>query len=242
MPIMRADHQLADQAVQRLAELYQIIVRKDWGEADPDAGEEGWRGGEWSLEELDILQQGVADLAEAMGGHDVFARNIGQINISQVDMKHRGLASVHGIRFTSSSMSIDAWTVVHELGHVWDARFGWRLSKALQAYTGGHTNWLAMLVKKWQGQCDDDGRWPGCNRAGYFYGGPPPAGSDKNFNRVEDFAESVAAYVYPDVVQARVNQFREDPRYRDLLYYADYRQTRRWAFIDGLIKGAIIVR
>ena len=81
---------------------------------------------------------------------------------------------------------------------------------------------------------------PGCNRWGYFYGDIPPAGSDQNFNRKEDFAESVTAYVYPAMVQARVDRFKDGP-YRELLYYADYTQTRRWAFVDGLIKGTIPV-
>ena len=83
---------------------------------------------------------------------------------------------------------------------------------------------------------------PGCNRYGYFYGDVPPAGSDQNFNRKEDFAESVTSYVYPALVQPRVDRFKDDEQYRDLLYYADYTQTRRWTFVEGLIKGTIIVK
>ena len=57
----------------------------------------------------------------------------------------------------------------------------------------------------------------------------------------EDFAESVAAYFYPDVAQARVERFKENDLYRDVLYYADYTQTRRWAFVQALIEGTIVV-
>lgn len=240
MTITRADSQQADQVVQDLQETYQMSVEKDWGEGT-EADPQEWSGGEWSLEELRILHKGVADLANAMRGADKFVENIGSITISQVEMKYRGLASVHGIKFTASKISIDPWTVVHELAHVWDANSGWKLSRTLESYTGGCTNLVAMALKRARGQCDEKRRMPGCNRLGYFYGGVPPAGSDQNFNRKEDFAESVAAYVYPALVQQRVDRFKDDDNYRDLLYYSDYTQTQRWAFVDGLIKGTIVV-
>jgi hypothetical protein len=238
MTIARADSQQADQIAQDLQETYQLSVVRDWGEgteADPQV----WSGGEWSLEELHTLQKGVADLAHAMGGPDKFIQNVGSIAISQVEMKHRGLASVHGIKFTASEISIDPWTVVHELAHVWDANSGWRLSKVFESHTGGRTNVVAMALKRVRGECDEKRRLPGCNRFGYFYGDIPPAGSDQNFNRREDFAESVTAYVYPALVQGRVDRFKDDDSYRDVLYYPDYTQTRRWAFVDGLIQGTI---
>jgi hypothetical protein len=241
MTITRADSQQADQIRQDLADTYGVTVQKDWGEQDTEAGTVTWSGGEWSLDELNTLQKGVADLAIAMGGPEKFIQNIGRIGISQVEMRHRGLASIHGIKFTASSISIDTWTVVHELAHVWDANSRWRLSKALEAYTGGYTNWVAMLIKKGRGNCDEGGRWPGCNRFGYFYGDVPPAGSDQNFNRKEDFAESVTAYVYPAEVQRRVDRFKEDDKYQELLYYADYTQTQRWSFVQDLVTGSIVV-
>jgi hypothetical protein len=239
MTIAKAEGHQADQIAHDLKETYQLNVVKDWGEGT-EADPHEWRGGEWSLEELNTLQKGVTDLATAMGGPDKFIENIGSITISQVEMKHRGLASVHGIKFTASEISIDPWTVVHELAHVWDANSGWRLSKTMESYTGGRTNLVAMAFKRIRGECDETGRLPGCNRFGYFYGDVPPAGSDRNFNRREDFGESVTAYVYPALVQARVDRFKDDASYRDLLYYPDYTQTPRWAFVDGLIKGTIV--
>lgn len=242
MTITKAESSQADQIAQNLAETYQVTVLKDWGEQTTGAAAGSWSEGEWSLDELNILQKAVTDLANAMGGPDKFFANIGRpITINQVEMKYRGLASVHGIKFTAASISIDIWTVVHELAHVWDANYGWRLSKALQTYTGGRTDPVAMFFKRQRGQCDEDRRFPGCNRFGYFYGDTPPAGSDQNFNRKEDFAESVTAYVYPDLVQTRVDHFKDDARYRDVLYYPDYTQTKRWAFVDELFKGTIVV-
>jgi hypothetical protein len=240
MAIIAADSHVADQIVQELVGTYQVTVVKDWGEQTGETGQVSWNGGEWSLDELHTLQKGIVDLATAMGGPDKFTRNLGSITINQVDIKYRGLASSRGVKFTTSAISIDAWTVVHELSHVWDAKSGWRLSKALERYTGGRTNLLAMALRKVRGECDVEGRMPGCNRWGYFYGDIPPAGSDQNFNRKEDFAESVTAYVYPAMVQARVDRFKDGP-YRELLYYADYTQTRRWAFVDDLIKQTIPV-
>jgi hypothetical protein len=241
MAITRAESQQADQIVQSLSESYQVTVVKDWGEQEAEAPGDGWQGGYWSLNELHTLREAVADLANAMGGADRFIRNVGSVTISQEEMKHRGLTSPGRIRFTASPVSIDKWTVVHELGHAWDGHFGWRLSKALQKHTGGHTNWLVRLFKKWSGQCDEECRLPGCNSFGYFYGDVPPAGSDTNFNRKEDFAEAVAAYCYPTEAQSRVERFKADDRYRELLYYADYTQTKRRAFVDELVKGTISV-
>jgi hypothetical protein len=242
MAITKADSQQADQIAQNLLATYQIIIVKDWGEWGAEAPTDDWQGGYWSLEELHTLQGAIADLARAMEGADKFTTNVGSLIISQEEMEHRGLASPGRIRFTASPVSIDKWTVVHELGHAWDDHFGGRLSKALQKHTGGYTNWLVKLFKKWFRQCDEDCRLPGCNSFGYFYGGVPPAGSDTNFNHREDFAEAVAAYCYPAVAQSRVERFKEDDRYRELLYYADYTQTERWAFVGGLIRGAITVR
>ena len=245
MAIPQADGRRADQVVHNLAETYQITVLKDWGTGQGEQGTkaagDNWHGGEWSLEELHILREGITGLANAIGGAERFAGNIGHITIRQVDMRYRGLASPRGIKFTASPVSIDLWTVVHELAHVWDACHRWRLSKALQAYTGGYTNWLAWLMRRAGGRFDEERRWPGCNRSGYFYGGFPPAGSDQNFNRKEDLAESVTAYVYPDVAQTKVARFNDDARYREFLYYPDYAQTRRWAFVDGLAKATILV-
>jgi len=240
----KADHQSAEKIVQYLTETYQLTIS-----------------GDWSLDELQTLQQAVQDLAKAMGGANEFVGNIGILTISEAEMEYKALASAqgvklraspistHGINYTAAPKSssshaptsIDTETLVHELAHVWDANSGWRLSKALQGYTGGRTNLLASLVKRWRGQCDEERRLPGCNRFGYFYGDIPPGGSDPNFNRKEDFAESVTAYVYPSLVQARVERFGNDDRYRDFLYYQDYTQTRRWEFIDGLLKGNIVI-
>lgn len=216
-----------------LATTYQVLVSEIEDRERPSGPSP------WSLDELSLLLEAVTNVAQAMGGVAAFVDRLGDIPMRQVDMAHRGLASERGIDFTASSASIDKWTVVHELGHVWDARQGWRLSRALQDYTGGRTCWLAGRLKQWLGRCDGQNRWPGCNRSGYFYAGLPPAGSDRNFNRREDFAEALAAFVYPAEAQSRVERFRGDPDYEALLYYADYTQTGRWSFVDALLRDEL---
>lgn len=122
------------------------------------------------------------------------------------------------------------------MAHAWDGNFGWKLSDKLEDYTVGYTNILGSAYKWLRGDCDLSKMLPGCNNAGYFYAGIPPAGSDANFNRLEDFAESVTAYVYPIEAQRKINDFLMNPNYRDFLYYPDYTKTPRWAFINYLVK------
>lgn len=106
------------------------------------------------------------------------------------------------------------------------------------------------------------GRLPGCNAAGYFYG-DKPSGSNWSFNRKEDFAESVAMYVGWE----RGNDLSEHAKKRVIRYqlkngerdgfgtvdnwqeYAeyfypengDYTKTKRWQFVDDLVKGKLVV-
>ena len=127
------------------------------------------------------------------------------------------------------------------MGHLWDGRYGWRLSIGLERFTGGHTDVWEAYELFYSGRCDPPNfRLPGCNRAGYFYGGVPAKGSDINFNRVEDFAESVAAYVFPVEAQQWVERWHGTP-YEGLLWYPDYHATVRWQYINGLIDGTIAI-
>lgn len=179
-----------------------------------------------------------------MLGPDKFVRSLGGVSVERgglVDLLgDKGLSNAHWVSFGSKSGSVDKWTVVHEFAHAWDANFGWQLSIGLESFTGGRTDYpglytdLSAGFEGMAGQCQDDKR-PGCNNYRYFYGGTPAAGSDRNFNNKEDFAESVAAYVYPIDAQGRVEQFKRGA-YKDQLYYPDYRQTARWTYVDQLVK------
>ncbi|HKY54428.1 MAG TPA: hypothetical protein VJM08_08990, partial [Anaerolineales bacterium] len=95
---------------------------------------------------------------------------------------------------------------------------------------------------------------------GYFYG-DKPSGSNWKFNRLEDFAESVAMYVgwarnndLSTWAEARVKRYLLENGANDKdfgtdywAYYAkffypdngDYTKTKRWKFVEELVKGRI---
>jgi RHS repeat-associated protein len=248
----------ASNIIKNLLNHYDVYVEKDWGEKEWYAFQSGWpfivkkcgwEKGKWDMVELQTLEGGVIDLVNAMGNAKKFRTFIGVTVITRGNAQgNRGITSYgsHVIEFQDqgtlpttvdkeNSATIDKWTVVHEFGHAWDRIYNWRLSARLESYTGGYTNLFWSGLKSAIGNCDEEHRLPGCNQAGYYYGPLPPGGSAESFDRKEDFAESVAAYVYPDIAQSRVAKFQGEPA----LYYSDYTKTNRWAFIDGLIKGTI---
>ncbi len=103
------------------------------------------------------------------------------------------------------------------------------LSEKLVIATGGRfdTPGLNCEGRKWL---------PGCNAIQYYYGDIPPKGSDNNFTPGEDFAESVAAYVFPSYADAQVSGFRGNEK-EQYLFYSNYTKTKRWAFINNLNTG-----
>jgi hypothetical protein len=245
----------ADKIVRNLSSSYDINIKKDWGHYTTYSTQlawppiltcTAWDPGRWTVIELQTVEAGVTELASAMGGSAKFKNFIGGLKIILTDSTcGRGCTSWNKIEFldrgkppTSINISngdnIDKWTVVHELGHAWDGNNWGNLSKGLEKFTGGSTSWFGGYPSG----CDVHNRLPGCNNAGYFYSGPPPAGSDAGFNRKEDFAESVAAYVYPIAAQSRVVGYKGDPVYGNL-YYSNYTGTKRWDYINGLITGTI---
>ncbi len=159
----------------------------------------------WAAQDLEFLHQSIMLFAKIMGGSESFKRRLGEVLIERTDTgTSLGLAYKDRIKLSKNSQ-LNAWSVIHELAHVWDAKNQWRLSQALEKYTNGYTNPLLSSMKKitpsqWDaglrgaenkpGYC---GRKPGVNAAGYFYG-DKPSGANWRFNRKEDFAESVVMY------------------------------------------------
>jgi len=180
---------------------YQIDIVPDWGE-----GTDGtWQTGKWEKDELDRLYGFIGLFANAIGGSANFIKNIGGVQVKKANIgSHGGEAYSHNVSLSDKG-TFSAWTIVHELAHAWDGNHGWRLSVALERYTGGHTSLPLSFLKRLFEQRDSGfwkpedqpgrrGRFPGCNAVGYFYG-DKPSGSNWAFNRKEDFAESVAMYV-----------------------------------------------
>ena len=225
----------------------------------------------WRAPDLESLHTFISLFAEIMGGNQNFKHQFGEVLIERADTG-TSLALAYKDRIKLSEKSqFSAWSVIHELAHVWDAKNQWNLSLALEKATGGTTNlFLSNLKKKIPNQWDAGlsgaekipgryGRKPGVNAYGYFYG-DTPSGSNWQFNRKEDFAESVAMYCgwqrnnfLSKTAHGRIERYLLPNGTKDPLYdiadnwsdYAryfypeggDYAKTKRWKFIDSLIRG-----
>ena len=264
----QADTQYAMGKLAFLRAHFQVDVVPDWGDSSGT-----WQPGLWAKNELDQLENILDCFSSCIGGPDNLKKFTGGVTVRKADIgSHGGEALAHQVSLSTKG-PFSAWTVVHELSHTWDANHNWGLSRALEKYTGGFTSpWLAYAKRLIGGaDCAPNGpeekpgrrgRLPGCNAAGYFYG-DKPSGSNWMFNRVEDFAESVAMYVawgrnndLSNWAHARVNRYTladgaSDPNfgvdnwatYKKYFYPdgGDYAKTKRWQFVDELVKGQINV-
>ena len=266
----RSEAQLAEAKLAQLKADYQVDVLADWGDEKPEGGG-GWKMGTWTKAELDKLHSALGLIADALGGKDKFIRNLGGVSVRKADIgSHGGEALLHRVSLSTKG-TFSAWTVVHEFAHAWDANHGWKLSRQLEKYTGGYTSPVLSLAKRLAGLSDSGlfneekkpgryGRKPGCNAAGYFYG-DKPSGSNWNFNRLEDFAESVAMYLgwqrdndLSNWAKARIDRYLlengvEDKNFgiENWMYYGkyfypeggDYTKTKRWKFVDDLVNERV---
>jgi hypothetical protein len=264
----QSDVQYATEKLAQLKSEYMVHVLVDWGD---DSGT--WQAGNWAKEELDKLDNSIACFANRIGGQEKFKEYIGGVTVKKADIgSHGGEALSHRISLSTKG-TFSAWTVAHEFAHAWDANHGWKLSRMLEKYTGGNTSPVLSLLKRLaklsdSGFLSDEdkpgrrGRQPGCNRAGYFYG-DKPSGSNWKFNRIEDFAESVAMYIgwekgndLSNWAKARINRYLLDDGVEDKnfgadnwAYYkkyfypqdGDYSKTKRWQFVDDLVNGRMRV-
>lgn len=265
----QSESQLAAEKLARLRADFQVTVLADWGE-EISMGNSTWKEGTWSFAELDKLYDSLALLAAAMGGNERFKDNIAGVTVKKAGIGSHGGEAWKGQVTFAIGKPVSPWTVVHEFAHIWDENNGWNLSRRLERDTGGFTSRFFSWVKKILRLADLNGftradepgkrgRKPGCNARGYFYG-DKPSGSDSNFNRVEDFAESVAMFIgwngtnaLRDHAHARISRYllangETDPFFRindnwaDYMRYfypegGDYTKTKRWRFVEGLVKG-----
>jgi hypothetical protein len=242
----QADAQYAQAKLAQLKGEYQVNVLADWGDSDG-----AWTPGLWTRAELDKLHNAITLLVNAMGDPANFVRNLGGVTVKKADIgTHGGEAIAHQVSLSTKG-TFSSWTVVHEFSHAWDANYGWKLSRLLEKYTGGYTNPLLSYLKQLAGLSDSAflspeqkpgryGRKPGCNKAGYFYG-DKPSGSNWNFNRVEDFAESVAMYVawgknndLSDWAEARLKRYLLENGAKDKNFGVDnWKDYAKYFYSDG---------
>jgi hypothetical protein len=149
-----------------------------------------FRRASWSEDELRLLIQGVANLARLMGGAAEFRRQLGRVLIWRAPFRTRMAAMaaplLDVVYFEGASWGDEPeflWQTVHELAHVWDIHSFYGLSRGLKSATGssyGRFKWQSPIPFEYE----PGGDW--------LEGRPPP------LNALEDWADSVATYVYPE--------------------------------------------
>lgn len=121
---------------------------------------------------------------------------------------------------------LSQWTVLHELGHALDASRGWQLSRRMQLATGSGfpLKFVHKLHPKWR-------------MFWYRVGSPPPpCGVNAKFNAIEDFAETVAAYILPERAKAKA---AANGYHYEKYGYNHFHQTPRGQFFAGLLKEEV---
>jgi hypothetical protein len=172
--------------------------------------------GEWGVRELALLEEVFTRYREA-GMPVPFPFPV------RIAMEHSGKNCLRGNKtICLNANGLTAWTISHELAHGWDAADGWRLSKAMRKAT--KSGFLWQFGHRWQ---------PEWRLFWYRVGNPPtPCGVDKHFNAIEDFAEAVTAYLYPEEAAKRAAE-------RGMPYekwgYAHFHDTPRGIFLRELI-------
>lgn len=97
------------------------------------------------------------------------------------------------IRFTPDNLT--QWTIVHELGHALDASYGWKLSQRMRVETG--SGFPVKVLHK---------AFPRWKLFWYRVGSPPPpCGVNEKFNSIEDFAETVTAFIFPEKAKEKAS-------------------------------------
>ncbi|MFZ1464633.1 MAG: RHS repeat-associated core domain-containing protein, partial [Anaerolineae bacterium] len=184
----------ARKVIKLLLDLYGILIDIDFGwqpVLHPAPGQPGhiWVKGGWELADLETVQNAVGDFAAKAGGASAAHTVLGGVTI------RRGSGSFQlysGIELTDSTFNQAGLrkkfgpriAVVHELAHYWDWKTGGIWSKVMNtsgALVDGMTAFVGM----------------GNESAPTLYG---------QKNAQEEWAESVAMYVYPEYEQILLSE------------------------------------
>ena len=173
-------HSLADDAAQ---------VRATVAGLARDYGLRVFKAQTWTAEETRHLHEAAEELSSMMGGSARFRRKLRWVPIWRTQRRTRMAAMAApllGVVFFAGASWHDVaefkWQTVHELAHVWDICSFYRLSTGLKRATGsiyGRFRWQSPIPFEYK----PGGQWLGGRR--------PP------LNALEDWADSVATYVYP---------------------------------------------
>ena len=185
----------------------------------------------WDYDNTYTVYSTGMHIAFTLGDFSSIHSLLGPVVFYLRDMKPKGLTYFEQV--TLKTNDFDKWTVAHELGQVLDFKHNMKLSEELEQYTGGRTDSnQGVAFRSGLTNCSESIS-PGCNNAGYYYGGIPPKGSNYNFNRREDFAESFAAVFYANEAEEIVSQFRRTNY--STLFYSSYSETVRGEWMHILI-------
>jgi hypothetical protein len=142
--------------------------------------------GSWNGESLQTLEE-AAFLFFGLAPDDFQLWHwVENLSVKLEQIPAGGLTSRNLVRLNPNHLTL--WTVIHELAHAWDASQGWKISSRMAKDTGSRFE-HPILHRLHPADIE------------YWYAvgsPPPPCGVDANFNRLEDFAESVTAYLFPE--------------------------------------------
>ena len=151
----------------------------------------------WEPSELDLVDEAVHDMQDLLGGAQALRAAIGGVTVERLEHGGGGAyawwisPTWRRITFGQDVLHQDpAWrgkvAVVHELAHIWDAQ---------------SASWLQRAVGKGGRIVSDMIAFVGAEPGPTCYGGL--AATDCTFarNPVEEWAESFAAYCYPQYIE-----------------------------------------
>ncbi len=146
--------------------------------------------GSWAGKELRVVLEATENLATLMGGPSRFRTTLRWVLVwrapFRTPMAAMAMPLIDVVYFQGASWGDPPelkWQTVHELAHVWDIRSFYRLSRGLKNASGssyGRFKWQSPIPFEYH---------PG---EAWLKGRKPP------LNALEDWADSVAAYVYAD--------------------------------------------
>ncbi len=144
-----------------------------------------------------------------------------KIYIVHVDQKG-GNKFTHNDHIYFSPVRLTEWTIVHEMGHALDASYGWKLSQRMRVELKSYfpVKALHKAFPKWR-------------MFWYRVGSPPPpCGVNDKFNSLEDFAETVTAYIFPEAAKRKA----EDSGYAyEKWGYGHFYETPRGRYFQQLL-------
>lgn len=177
--------------------------------------------GKFSVHEIELLQTSIDLFYDAVGIH------LGSVLISSGMCIHLDTKGGNNFRqpyrICLTPTRLTQWTIVHEMGHALDASHGWQLSQRMRVEL--HSGFPIKAVHK---------AFPKWKLFWYRVGNPPPpCGVNEKFNSLEDFAETVTAYVFPDAARRKA----EGNGYGYEKYgYGHFHETPRGLFFQKLLE------